>query len=316
MFDLITIGHATVDYFLKVSQAQVTKSGDGRPQLCLNYGDKIPVDNFTKSAGGNAPNTAIGCTRLGIKTAIITWLGKDSEAELVLQALKNEGVELFWVKINPEEQTDESIILSFERDRTILSYHFPRKYTLPLEPPEGKWVYLTSTGEGFGEFQSEVLTYVKKLGARLAYNPGMHELAAGLEGNRAVLSRAEVLILNKEEALGLVGEGEINGTDEALRLLSEKLVELGPACVVITDGANGAYGLEGADFYHVPAPEVTVVEKTGAGDAFSAGFLAARISGKDLEESLRWGIANSSAVISQVGSQSGLLTNEELVRAI
>ena len=314
MLDLVTIGHSTVDCFLKISEAEVTTSEDGDSRLCLDFADKTPAEELSRAVGGNAPNAAVGCARLGLKVAIVSWLGKDMEAELVLRALKEAGVELFWVSLVEGEKTDESVIINFQGERTILAYHFPRKYFLPAELPRTKWVYLTSAGEGFCDLHQEVLEYVSRVGAKLAYNPGMHELAAGAVENGPVLEKSAILLLNSEEAGEVAGEGFVK-FDEARRAeqigeLAATLRELGPKVVVITDGANGAYAFDGEDFAHAPAVSTELTEMTGAGDSFSAAFLAAYAKGKALEECLRWGNANAASVISQVGSQAGLLTEE------
>ena len=316
MFDLVTIGHSTVDCFLKISEAEVATSGDGDSRLCLDFADKTPVEELSRAVGGNAPNAAVGCARLGLKVAIISWLGKDMEAELVLRALKDAGAELFWVLLSEQEKTDESVIINFQGERTILAYHFPRKYSLPTEPPKTRWVYLTSAGEDFQGLHQEVLEYVGRVGAKLSYNPGMHEIAAGAAKNGPVLEKSTVLLLNSEEAGEMAGAGFVK-FDEAGRggqigELAAKLQSLGPEVVVITDGANGAYAFDGEVFSHAPAVSTKLTEMTGAGDSFSAAFLAAYTQGKGLAECLQWGNANAASVISKVGSQVGLLTANEI----
>ena len=320
MFDIVTIGHSTIDYFLKLSQAELSESKGGDSRLCLDFADKIPVGDFAKAVGGNAPNVAVGCTRLGLKTAIVSWVGKDTGAEVVLKTLKDERVELFWVKVSEDEKTDQSVILNFKGERTILSYHFPRKYILPAELPEAKWVYLTSAGGDFGGFHGGVLEYIAQVGAKLVYNPGMYEMAAGAEANSKVLDKCDVLIVNSEEAGELAGEGFVKYEDstraEEIGGLAARLREYGPQVVVITDGGGGVYAFDGENIVHVPAFEAEVVEMTGAGDSFSAGFLSARILGKELEECLKWGNINAASVISKIGSQAGLLTREEMVERV
>ena len=127
-----------------------------------------------------------------------------------------------------------------------------------------------------------------------------------------------VLILNSEEA-GELARGDFVKFAEEKRAeqigkLMKELRELGPDIVVVTDGANGSYAFDGDSLVFVPPIKTDVVEMTGAGDSFSAGFLSALISGEDLEEALLWGNINASSVISEIGCQKGLLTKEEMTK--
>ncbi len=318
MFDIVTIGHATIDYFLKLRDDDVLLSGDedGDSLICFDFADKIPVAEFQKYVGGNAVNTGVGCSRLGFETAVISWIGADLEGELILRTLKEEGVNPLWVNISDEDSTDQSIILNFEAQRTIFSYHFPRSLFIPKEAPESKFVYLTSSGRSFRELHPQVLNYIGRTGAELAYNPGTYELESGFEENKDVLEHCSILILNSEEA-GQFARGEFVNFEEGKRAeqigeVMYELRELGPEVIVVTDGARGSYGFDGERIAFVPAKDVEVVEMTGAGDGFSAGFLADWVRARDLKEALLWGTVNAASVISHVGCRTGLLSREDL----
>jgi sugar/nucleoside kinase (ribokinase family) len=82
---------------------------------------------------------------------------------------------------------------------------------------------------------------------------------------------------------------------------------------VITDGSKGSYVYDGQKFLSCGIMPIEAYERTGAGDAFGTGFLAAIIKGKSLEEALLWGTANSASVISFVGPQKGLLNEQEML---
>ncbi|MBI3888064.1 hypothetical protein HY310_03285 [Candidatus Microgenomates bacterium] len=102
----------------------------------------------------------------------------------------------------------------------------------------------------------------------------------------------DVLILNKEES-------EILGT-------------LGPQITVITDGSSGAKVISKDGQIEKPSVSTKVVEVTGAGDAFSSGFLAALFNEKDLQIALSWGLKNSASVVSKIGAIEGLLDYERI----
>lgn len=316
MFDIVTIGHSTIDYFLKLRDADVHLREDGDSLLCVDFADKLPLERFDKAVGGNAANTGVGCARLGLETSIISWIGKDLEGELVLRTLKEEGVEPLWVRISEDDTTDQSVILNFDGERTIFSYHPERVPVLPTDAPETKYIYITSSGKAFVDLHPQVIKYTERVGAKLAYNPGTHELEAGAEANKELLVHCSVLILNSEEA-GELARGDFIKFEEEKRAeqigeLMEELRELGPDIVAVTDGAKGSYAFDGNNLVFVPPIKTDVVEMTGAGDGFSAGFLSAIISEKDLEEALLWGTVNAASVISAIGCQEGLLHKNEM----
>ena len=109
------------------------------------------------------------------------------------------------------------------------------------------------------------------------------DVKQGVEILKPVLETAEVLLVNREEAHGLVGKDlqDIKG------LLAD-LKANGPQIVVITDGRDGSYAsIDGREVWFCPVPlESPVVERTGCGDAYSTGFLAALVQGKELPEAM------------------------------
>jgi len=94
--------------------------------------------------------------------------------------------------------------------------------------------------------------------------------------------------------------------------LIHQLLQTGVGEVVITDGQDGAYSGNMDNVFHMASYPVKVTSKTGAGDAFSSGFLAAKMNGQDLAVCTQWGVANSCAVIQDIGAQKGLLDRKRL----
>lgn len=306
-FDLLAIGDATIDTFLFIEDAQVTCTLHKEScQLCVNYADKLPVQRIERTVAGNAANNVIGSSRLGLKTAFVTQLGNDGSGEWIYQKLKEEKVNTSFVSVDKKLETNSSTVLSFQGERTIFVYHAPRKYALPKKMPQAKFVYFTSVGEHHGRLSKEVVQYIKKSGARLAFNPGTYQMRAGLEKLKPVFAVTDILFVNKEES------SRILGAKDDIRSYLLSFHELGVKIIVITDGQAGSYAYDGEKFYHLGIPKTKVVERTGAGDSFATGFVAALHYGKSVREAMCWGTMNASSVVMYTGPQKGLLTRPKL----
>jgi sugar/nucleoside kinase (ribokinase family) len=120
--------------------------------IAFSFGDKIPVKNLEFSIGGNAANNSVGAQRLGISTGIVLTLGTDSVGDMVVERLKQEGVDPTYIIQQPATTSNYSTIISYSGERTIFVYHAPRSYEFPVQLPIVPWVYLTSMGESFGPF--------------------------------------------------------------------------------------------------------------------------------------------------------------------
>jgi len=175
-------------------------------------------------------------------------------------------------------------------------------------------MYLTSLGEVWTHAYKKALAYVRKTNCFLAFNPGTKQLAKKSDLVEEGLKLAEILFVNKEEAKLLLSEykHEKNPPDDMEKLLQE-VMSLGPKIVVVTDGKRGSYVLDKQkNFFHQDIVASKVVERTGAGDAYSSGFLAAILYNRPIEKAMQWGGSNSTSVVGSIGAEAGLLKKEEL----
>ena len=315
-YDLISIGDSTIDVFMDIDPSDaeaLCKLDDNECLISFKYGAKIPVKSFTRIAAvGNAANNAIGSSRLGLKTAIYTMLGSDNEGREMKKIFEDEDVETKFIVTESEKRSNFSVVLNYSAERSIFVYHEERNYNLP-ELGETKWVYFTSVGKGHEALHQQIPDYIKKSGAKLGYNPGTHELKEGLNALIPVLQACEVVLVNREEAYELVG-GDILDIKGLLLALKKTGVQI----VVITDGRDGSYAsIDGREVWFCPVPlESPVVERTGCGDAYSTGFLAALMQNKELPEAMLWGTMNATSVIQYIGAREGLLTPEGMRKTI
>jgi len=300
-FDIITIGDASEDVFLQLIEAEVhCVKGVGKCELCMTYADKIPIGRVDRLIGGNSSNLAIGMRRLGFKSAHFLVVGNDEQGRKLINAMKKDGVSTKFVKVDKTTMTNHSTILNLNAERTILIYHVDRKYTLP-KLDKADWAYYSSMGHGFQVIHKDLIKWIKKYNVKLGFNPGTHQLR-NAKYLKDFFSLSGVLFLNKEETQLLL-KTKTNNFKTMLRGLKK----MGPKIVVVTDGPKGSYAFDGSEFYFQDIYDVPIVERTGCGDSYSTGFIAALMYEHDVKEGMKWGTINAASVIQQIGPQPGLM---------
>lgn len=308
MFDLISIGDSTIDNFVQIHDAQIKCNLDKtKCMLCVEYGDKIPVDKLTHIVAGNAANAAVGASRLKLSSSIYTNVGSDPAGVQIVDKFKEEGISTRYVTINKGMESNLSTVLTFKGERTIFVYHQNWDYKLP-ELENSKWVYFTSISTSFTQSNivNELNAYLERVGSKLLYSPGTYQIKFGVKKNPKLLTLSEVFIVNKEEAKRILGHKDED--DISIKKLLKGLLDLGPKMVVITDAHVGSYSYDGGKYYHIKAFPAKLIEMTGAGDAYATGLVSGLFYGEDLKGAMRWGSANGAAVVEEVGPQAGLLT--------
>ncbi len=324
MFDLISIGDTVIDTYLPIDDAKIIRDGETE-YLGLKYGFKIPVSEGASLVAGNAANNAVGASRLGLKTAIYTNVGNkddDQDDDRIKAKLKKEGVDIRYIAETDDLPSNHNIVLTYKGERTILVHHQPFKFELP-DLENSKWIYLTSMAPNYIDTPviNQLINYIERTGAKLAYQPGTFQVKLAAKKQGRILSKTGFFIVNVEEAIHFLGhEGK---SPAPIKKLLSGIADTGVQKVVITDGNKGSFGFDatpvgrqGENYYKLDCFPAKLVEMTGAGDAYATGVIAGLIHGEPLEEAMRWGAANSAAVVEQVGSQTGLLTLEQMKESL
>jgi sugar/nucleoside kinase (ribokinase family) len=311
MSDILTIGDSSIDVTLYVNKVDEKTTASGNSEICFIHGTKIPVESIATSIAGNAVNVGIGCNYLGLKTSIYTEIGEDENGEKIIKELTKLGVDTTYCIKNPGTTTDIHSIIVHDGERTIFSYHGKRNYQIKdWEKP--KLLYYTSIGDGFEAFQNELIKYIRSSkGIGIVFNPGTYQLKARIESLKAFMEVTDILILNMEEAVKIVGE-------KPLPEMHIDLQKLGPKLTVITDGDKGVNAFDGKNLVSLNAYDngKPVVDKTGAGDAFSSGFVSAIFHKRPLKEALAWGVVNARGEIGVAGTDTGLYTKDKMEKLV
>jgi len=301
------VGDSSTDHFLVLDEqdARLNSSSNNEKSLCLDYGQKTALKEQQTYFGGSALNVSVAFSLLGIEAHLSTIVGSDHSGKEMISFLSSKNVITDLVEV--EKRTNNSYVIVYESERTVLSYHEKRNYN-KLKVAKSEIIYLSSAGQG-SEVLVDKITSLLAQGSKLVFNPGSYEISS-FDLFRPLLDKTTLLILNRDEASTLFGESH-KVTDQLANMLSS-----GTKVAVITDAQNGAYFGTQIGNFHMNAASGKLVDPTGAGDAFAAGLTAGLMHGKSLEESAIWRMHNASAVIEHIGANTNLLAIDQVDKII
>lgn len=301
MYDVITLGSATVDVF-----GVISKKYDK-----VSPGDKVLVNKLDFEVGGGGVNSAVAFSRMGLDTAFLGKVGCDHNGVKVLRELKKEGVDFLHLKAS-DDFTSFSFILnsSKEKDRIIYTYKGASDHLKTSEINwEGlkktKWIYMATLLKDSFKTAEKVATFASENKINLMFNPSSYLAKKGKRGLSKILKNTTILVLNKQEGKLVIG----TKSNDIKKILKD-LQSLGPDMVVVTDGSKGAHVYDGEVIAHMKPYKTKVVSTAGAGDAFASGFLAGIIK-KNYEHALELGMANAASVVQYYGAKNKLLKYSE-----
>lgn len=302
MFDVISIGAATADIFIKSDSIL-----ESNRFISIKRSSKNEITESLICSGGGATNSATTFTRLGLKAASLSLIGDDPFSLYIKNDLKKESIDTSFLVQKNNTETDFSIIVvAADGARSILTNrgdsHLENK-DIPWSKLKTKWLYVTSL-EGNLDLLEKLIGYSKENDIKISFNPGMRELKQRRE-LLPLLKHLDFLLLNRQEAEILVN------TDRKDPLFWEKLRKVSPL-VAVTNGRLGAKILTSTDTYFSPIINTHPLDETGAGDAFGSAFVSALIHGYQASEALNWGIKNSASVVSALGAKAGILNLKKI----
>ena len=265
--------------------------------------------------GGAESNTCVGLARLGVRAAWVSRLGQDEAGDRIASDLAREGVDLRWLRRDPERPTGLMLRETsggparYERAGSAASALSASDLDgVPI--PDAAAVITTGITAMLGEgpHEAAVALLERARGLRMV-DPN---LRLGLWGSnragelvRPLLERADLVLGGEVELAALVGGSG--------REVAERCRDLGPKEVVLKLGAEGAATFdEDGRWLEVRPPPSAEVDPVGAGDAFDAGYLAARLQGAPIEDALRHGARCGAGVAGAVGDTAGFPTLAEI----
>ncbi len=310
---VLCIGDIFTDVFIKLleDEARIDTDKDGSKRLSIPFGSKPPYESADiVTSVGPSPNAAVSMARLGLRVGLMSWLGDDEVGKKSLNYLAHEHIDTSPLVVQKQVPSSTYYVLRYGADRTILvkNEKYEYKWMAPQDAPQ--WVYLSLISADSWPLHQSLLDYLEENpDIKLALQPGTFHFKWGAKKLAGLYKRAEIVVMNREEAVQVTG-----APYDVPRKLAEALHELGPRYVVITDGPNGSYAYDDGHLltipnYPDPAPPL---DRTGAGDAFASTIVAALARGETFETALRWAPINSMSVVQKLGAQAGLLGEDQI----
>jgi len=308
--DVICIGAALVDMVAKVERHPLED-------------DEVFVSDLTLLSGGAAANTAYACAKLGLDTAFIGKLGPHDEfGGKIIIDFQEVSLDTSLIKYSDIYGTGSAYVaLNLEGDRRIYAHSgaanfLSKEDIVPDEIKRARVIFLSSL-KNIDPF-IEAAKIARKQEITVILNPGMLIIDLGLDHIKKLLEKIEILILSQREYTTLLSIKNPELDEKFIFKSSNALIKLGINVLVVTMGNKGAFITNGKDSALIPPSEVEeVIDTTGAGDAFSAGFIykfVQQLSNdfENLRVAVEYGNLIAGKCIQKLGARNGILTEEEL----
>ncbi len=292
MKDVIGIGALNLDLMYEVKDLPTLRQ-EGWP---LRAGREIsmPPEEFRKlvwrvtqtgtlkfrSGGGSAANTVVALAMMGFQTGFVGRVGTDGEGEFVLREMA--GVDLSQVKregasgvclVVLDRQRDRALVVQPHANDAVCFEDFDLSYLSTT-----RYLHMSSfVGDSPLKAQRQLMTVLPPE-VLVSLDPGELYARRGLDEILPLIRRASVLLATAHEICALTGRDDY-------RAGCRDILSLGPVVVVCKMGQEGAYlaSGEGVKRFH-PEEETEIVDNTGAGDVYNAGFLAGLLHGRAYDD--------------------------------
>ena len=291
-FDVVGFGALNVDMLLKVDRLAGAE-------------EESFIEDYIEACGGSAANAIVGLARLGCETGFIGKVANDREGKMQLDCFSMEGVDTNGI-IHAQQGKSGSVLGLVDR-KGARSLYINSGVNDTISPEEIKLDYASRTRflhltSFVGE--KSLQTQIKMLNAlpsdvKVSLDPGAIYARKGYSAIEPIIKKTYVLMPNSFELEQLTGEPDYcKGADF--------MIGIGVKVVAVKLGSKGCYVTDGRERLRIEPFNVRVVDTTGAGDAFCAGFLYGLIHSKSLFESGRLGNFVASRCVMQMGARAGL----------
>lgn len=275
---VLVVGRATLDVLIR--------SGGFPP-----WGEQAAIKEQLLLPGGTALNNAVTFADFGVNTSLCCKIGRDASAAMIEQFLKDRGVSLSFLRVDDYLPTSLSVInIKPGGEIAILNDVGANKNLVSGDLPASRLKAFSAVHLGGamlldgldGSPAAEFLSMARQAGSVTSLSTTRNTRRRSVL--LPVFPLLDVMFMNEREALGI---SRCHSKETACRWFHKQ----GVKAVVVTCGNGGAYVSDSGFTGLVPGIKVNPADTTGCGDAFVAGFLSVKLTGKDIRECAKWGNA-------------------------
>jgi len=291
-FDVVGFGALNVDMLFKVNRIAAKE-------------EESYITDFAETCGGSAANTVVGLARLGCRVGFIGKVARDLNGKRLLEEFRREGVDTSGIAVSNGGRS--GVVMGFVDENGERALYVDPGVNDQVEFNEKNKTYASQTmflhltsfvGEESFRTQRRILETLPE-DVMVSFDPGALHARKGLAALESIVERAFVLMPNAGELKLMTGMADYRNGAEAM-------IKRGVKVVAVKLGSRGCYVTDGKQSYNVEAFKADVVDTTGTGDAFCAGFLYALIKHKSLEDCGRIGNFVASKKTTKMGARAGL----------
>jgi ribokinase len=296
--DLVVVGGANTDFFVK---------GNCLPEK----GESAIAEQFQSQPGGKGVNQAIGAARLGAKVALVATVGSDMRAREILACLEAEGVDTRYVSRTDNAPTGAALIMIGEEGRTTRMW-VPGANRFLLPPVvEDASTLLHSTRLVLAQLEVPSASVMRAF--EFAHEhpiPTMLDVDPPMPLTDAMMAVIDVIRADLDGAQAISGVA-VTDYDSAIAVATN-LIRRGTRIVAMQSPDDGNIVVTHEAAYSFSRVPVVPIDRTGAGDAFSAAFAVALLEGKPLDQAGFFANAAAAWATTRIGAVAGLPTRNEL----
>mgnify|MGYP005799030763 FL=1 len=278
-------------------------------------GETISTLGKSSAAGGKGANQAVSAARSGAQTFFVGEVGKDSGGEMMLNDLRENGIDVSGIRENAQVGTGSAAILLDEHGQNSILVYGGANQQLSVDDVNAAKKQIMEADFVVAQFETpqaatlRAFELAKENGVTTILNP-----APAQKIDPAVLKLTDLIIPNETESQALTG---IIITDETSMLMSAaKFAQMGVRNLIITVGAKGAFYCTQDGYNFIPAFKVNAVDTTAAGDTF-IGALASQLKPdmSNIEKALVYAQRASSLAVQKMGALPSIPTKQQVIAA-
>jgi len=300
MYDFVSIGNISVDTFFQGESLTHDKE-----RFNLAIGGKYFVDKVVQTLGGGGANVAIGVAKHKLKSAVLGTIGNNSFKKMILESLNEYNVSTELCTFEDNFTNVSSILLTPDGEKTVIHYSSPHQHILKdvnYRIFKTKLVYLGNVPEISIYERMRFLEKLQFMKIKCIVNMGIRDCRLPKSALTFFLDHVNVLIVNGHEFAELVKAPyvDIHFKED---VVSWYLPNMKKKLVIVTEGKHGSYAYHNGNVYHQPVfPIEKIVDETGAGDAYTAGFIAGYFKSDDIRLAMKEGTQYALKILGKIGA--------------